>query len=105
MGASLLVLAKSIYYSWFCFLLDIPSPAVKGLQKDKKSGSNKLLVGFMVTFAFLILIVLGVVGFVWYRRKKVRQFTYQKQVLYSEDREDEFQIFTWLFFSFSSVVV
>ena len=48
----------------------------------------------MVTFAFLILIVLGVVGFVWYRRKKVRQFDYQKQVLYSEDREDEFQIFT-----------
>ena len=48
----------------------------------------------MVTFAFLILIVLGVVGFVWYRRKKVRQFDYQKQVLYFEDREDEFQIFT-----------
>lgn len=74
---------------------DIPSPAVKGLQKDKRSpGPNKLLVGCMVTFAFLILIVLGVVGFVWYRRKKVRQFDYQKQVLYSEDREDEFQIFT-----------
>ena len=84
----------SCWYSWFCFLLDTPSPAVKGLQKDKKSDPNKLLVGFMVTFAFFILIVLGVVGFVWYRRKKVRQFDYQKQVLYSGDREDEFQIFT-----------
>ena len=48
----------------------------------------------MVTFAIFILIVLGVVGFVWYRRKKIRQFDYQKQVLYSEDREDEFHIFT-----------
>ena len=85
---------QSFWYSCFCFLVDIPPSGVQGLQKDKKSGSNKLLVGLVVTFVFLILIVLGVIGFVWYRRKKVRQFDYQKQVLYSEDKEDEFEIST-----------
>ena len=85
---------QSFWYSCFCFLVDIPPSGVQGLQKDKKSGSNKLLVGLVVAFVFLILIVLGVLGFVWYRRKKVRQFDYQKQVLYSEDREDEFEIST-----------
>ena len=85
---------QSFWYSCFCFLVDIPPSGVQGLQKDKKSGSNKLLVGLVVAFVFLILIVLGVVGFVWYRRKKVRQFDYQKQVLYSDDREDEFEIST-----------
>ena len=85
---------QSFWYSCFCFLVDIPPSGVQGLQKDKKSGSNKLLVGLVVTFVFLILIVLGVLGFVWYRRKKVRQFDYQKQVLYSDDREDEFEIST-----------
>ena len=84
----------SFWYSCFCFLVDIPPSGVQGLQKDKKTGSNKLLVGLVVTFVFLILIVLGVIGFVWYRRKKVRQFDYQKQVLYSDDREDEFEIST-----------
>ena len=85
---------QSFWYSCFCFLVDIPPSGVQGLQKDKKSGSNKLLVGLVVAFVFLILIVLGVLGFVWYRRKKVRQFDYQKQVLYSDDREDEFEIST-----------
>ena len=85
---------QSFWYSCFCFLVDIPPSGVQGLQKDKKSGSNKLLVGLVLAFVFLILIVLGVLGFVWYRRKKVRQFDYQKQVLYSEDREDEFEIST-----------
>ena len=85
---------QSFWYSCFCFLVDIPPSGVQGLQKDKKSGSNKLLVGLVVAFVFLILIVLGVVGFVWYRRKKVRQFDYQKQDLYSDDREDEFEIST-----------
>ena len=85
---------QSFWYSCFCFLVDIPPSGVQGFQKDKKSGSNKLLVGLVVAFVFLILIVLGVLGFVWYRRKKVRQFDYQKQVLYSEDREDEFEIST-----------
>ena len=85
---------QSFWYSCFCFLVDIPPSGVQGLQKDKKSGSNKLLVGLVVAFVFLILIVLGVLGFVWYRRKKVRQFDYQKQVLYSEDKEDEFEIST-----------
>ena len=85
---------QSFWYSCFCFLVDIPPSGVQGLQKDKKSGSNKLLVGLVLAFVFLILIVLGVLGFVWYRRKKVRQFDYQKQVLYSDDREDEFEIST-----------
>ena len=85
---------QSFWYSCFCFLVDIPPSGVQGLQKDKKSGSNKLLVGLVVAFVFLILIVLGVLGFVWYRRKKVRQFDYQKQVLYSDDRDDEFEIST-----------
>ena len=85
---------QSFWYSCFCFLVDIPPSGVQGLQKDRKSGSNKLLVGLVVAFVFLILIVLGVLGFVWYRRKKVRQFDYQKQVLYSDDREDEFEIST-----------
>ena len=85
---------QSFWYSCFCFLVDIPPSGVQGLQKDKKSGSNKLLVGLVVAFVFLILIVLGVLGFVWYRRKKVRQFDYQKQVLYSDDRENEFEIST-----------
>ena len=85
---------QSFWYACFCFLVDIPPSGVQGLQKDKKSGSNKLLVGLVLAFVFLILIVLGVLGFVWYRRKKVRQFDYQKQVLYSDDREDEFEIST-----------
>lgn len=71
-----------------------PVAGIRGQQKGKKSGSNKLLIGLVVTFLFVVLIVAAVVVFVWYRRKKNRQFDYQKQVLYYEDKVDELEVFT-----------
>lgn len=79
-----------------CFTDEVPSHGVLGHLKDKdnKSGSNKLLIGLVVAFAFVVLIAVAVMGFVWYRRKKSQQFDYQKQILYSEDKAEEFEIFT-----------
>jgi len=75
---------------------DVPPPGIRGQRKpeDKKSGSSELLIGLVVTFGFLVFIALAVLGYVWYRRKRSRQFDYQKQVLYSEDKAEEFEIFT-----------
>lgn len=75
---------------------DVPPPGIRGQRKteDKKSGSSKLLIGLVVTFGFLVFIALAVLGYVWYRRKRNRHFDYQKQVLYSEDKAEEFEIFT-----------
>ena len=72
-----------------------PGMHVRGDQGERKqSSSSKLTVGLVVTFILLLLIAIGIIGFLWYRRKRSRQFDYQKQVLYSDDKAEEFEIFT-----------
>lgn len=68
---------------------------VRGDKGERKqSSSSKLTVGLVVTFILLLLIAIGIVGILWYRRKRRHQFEYQKQVLYSDDKAEEFEIFT-----------
>ncbi|KAL9963459.1 hypothetical protein ACROYT_G026970 [Oculina patagonica] len=71
-----------------------PGMHARGHPEGKKSSSSKLTIGLVVTFILLLLIAIGVVGFFLYRRKRSHQFDYQKQVLYSDDKAEEFEIFT-----------
>lgn len=74
-----------------------PVPGIRGLQKGTKkstSGSNKLLVGLTVSFLLIVLLAAAIAGFVWYRRRENRQFSYQKQVLYNDEKENEIQMYT-----------
>ncbi|KAK2573281.1 hypothetical protein P5673_000920 [Acropora cervicornis] len=74
-----------------------PVPGIRGLQKGTKksaSGSNKLLVGLTVSFLLIVLLAAAIAGFVWYRRRENRQFSYQKQVLYNHEKENEIQMYT-----------
>lgn len=72
-----------------------PGMHVRGDKGERKqSSSSKLTVGLVVTFILLLLIAIGIVGILWYRRKRRHQFEYQKQVLYSDDKAEEFEIFT-----------
>ena len=72
-----------------------PGMHARGKQPGgKKSSSTKLTIGLVVTFILVLLIAIGIVGFLLYRRKRSHQFDYQKQVLYSEDKAEEFEIFT-----------
>lgn len=66
----------------------------RGQQPEGKTSSSKLIIGLVLTFILILLIAIGIVGFFIYRRKKSHQFDYQKQVLYSEDKAEEFEIFT-----------
>ena len=67
---------------------------VRGDGERKQSSSNELIVGLVVTFIILLLIAIGIIGFLLYRRKRRHQFEYKKQVLYSDDKAEEFEIFT-----------
>lgn len=67
---------------------------VRGDGERKQSSSNKLIVGLVVTFIILLLIAIGMIGLLWYRRKRSQQFEYHKQVLYSDDKAEEFEVFT-----------
>lgn len=67
---------------------------VRGDGERKQSSSNKLIVGLVVTFIILLLIAIGMIGLLWYRRKRSQQFEYHKQVLYSDDKAGEFEVFT-----------
>lgn len=67
---------------------------VRGDDERKQSSSNKLIVGLVVTFIILLLIAIGMIGLLWYRRKRSQQFEYHKQVLYSDDKAEEFEVFT-----------
>lgn len=67
---------------------------VRGDGERKQSSSNKLIVGLVVTFIILLLIAIGLIGLLWYRRKRSQQFEYHKQVLYSDDKAEEFEVFT-----------
>lgn len=67
---------------------------VRGDGEGKQSSSNKLIVGLVVTFIILLLIAIGLIGLLWYRRKRSQQFEYHKQVLYSDDKAEEFEVFT-----------
>ena len=72
-----------------------PVPGIRGQQKGTKkstSGSNKLLVGLTVSLLLIVLLAAAIAGFVWYKRKKNRQFSYQKQVLYHDEKEDEIEM-------------
>ena len=84
---------------WFIYLFtdDVLPPGmhVRGDGERKQSSSNKLIVGLVVTFIILLLIAIGIIGFLWYRRKRSHQFEYKKQVIYSDDKAEEFEIFTW----------
>lgn len=75
-----------------------PNPGIRGeLKATKKSGSGSemLLVGLTVSLVLMVLLALAIGGFVWFRRKtRRRQFGYAKQVLYNDDKEEEFQIYT-----------
>ena len=84
---------------WFIYSFtdDVLPPGmhVRGDGERKQSSSNKLIVGLVVTFIILLLIAIGIIGFLLYRRKRRHQFEYKKQVLYSDDKAEEFEIFTW----------
>ena len=67
---------------------------VRGDGERKQSSSNKLIVGLVVTFIILLLIAIGMIGLLWYRRKRSQQFEYHKQVLCSDDKAEEFEVFT-----------
>jgi len=68
---------------------------VRGDQgKRKQPNPSALTVGLVVTFIVLLLIAIAIVGFLLYRKKRNHQFDYHKQVLYSEDKAEEFEIFT-----------
>ena len=90
----------TLYCILYCILDTIPSPnpGIRGeLKATKKSGSGSemLLVGLTVSLVLMVLLALAIGGFVWFRRKKRRrQFGYAKQVLYNDDKEEEFQIHT-----------
>jgi len=72
-----------------------PGLHARGNQgESKKNSPSKLTVGLVVTFIVLLLIAIGIIGFLLYRKKRSHQFAYQKQVLYSEDKAEEFEIFT-----------
>lgn len=71
-----------------------PGMHVRGDGERKQSSSNKLIVGLVVTFIILLLIAIGMIGLLWYRRKRSQQFEYHKQVLYSDDKAEEFEVFT-----------
>jgi len=42
----------------------------------------------------IVLLAAAIAGFVWYRRRENRQFSYQKQVLYNNEKENEIQMYT-----------
>ena len=72
-----------------------PGMHVRGDQGERRQSSpSKLTVGLLVTFIILLLIAIGILGFLLYRKKRSHQFEYQKQVLYSDDKAEEFEIFT-----------
>lgn len=79
-----------------CLFTDALPPGVHARKSQNgKSSSSKLTIGLVVAFILLVLIAVGIVAFVLYRRKqRSKDFDYQKQVLYSEDRAEEFEIFT-----------
>ncbi|XP_027048621.1 uncharacterized protein LOC113676195 [Pocillopora damicornis] len=63
--------------------------------KDEDSKTNKVAIGLIATFIVILVIAIGIVGVLFYRKKRrSRQFDYQKQILYSEGKADEFEIFT-----------
>lgn len=73
----------------------LPGIHARKSQKDKKTDTSKVAIGLIVTFIVLLVIAIGIVGVLFYMKKRrSRDFDYQKQILYSEDKADEFEIFT-----------
>ena len=68
---------------------------VRGDQgSSKQSSPSKLTVALVVAFIVLLVIAIGIVGFLLYRKRRSHQFDYHKQVLYSEEKAEEFEILT-----------
>lgn len=73
----------------------LPGIHARKSTKDEDSKTNKVAIGLIATFIVLLVIAIGIVGVLFYRKKRrSRQFDYQKQILYSEGKADEFEIFT-----------